>query len=75
MLGINSERPGGVTNALKALNYAKQRGLGVVVHNQPLGIASSMHIHFTAANYHSIDFVYSHQVGFGCPYHDLILSN
>lgn len=55
VLGINSERPGGVTNALKALNYAKQRGIEVVLHNQPLGIASAMHIHFTAAKYHSID--------------------
>ncbi len=55
VLGINSERPGGVTNALKALNYAKQRGLGAVIHNQPLGIASAMHIHFAAANIYSLD--------------------
>ena len=51
VLGINSERPGGVTKALKALNYAKMRGLEVVLHNQPLGIASAMHIHFTMAKY------------------------
>ncbi len=56
VLGINSERPGGVTKALKGLDYAKLRGLGVVLHNQPLGIASSMHIHFHAARYHSIDY-------------------
>jgi len=55
VLGINSERPGGVTNALKAFNYAKLRGLGVVLHNQPLGIASAMHIHFHIAKYHYID--------------------
>ncbi|MFX0135877.1 MAG: mandelate racemase/muconate lactonizing enzyme family protein [Candidatus Hodarchaeota archaeon] len=55
VLGINSERPGGVTNALKALYYAKQRGLGAVLHNQPLGIASAMHIHFAAANIYSLD--------------------
>ncbi|MFX1315820.1 MAG: mandelate racemase/muconate lactonizing enzyme family protein [Promethearchaeota archaeon] len=55
VLGINSERPGGVTNALKALNYAKSKGIGIVLHNQPLGIASAMHIHFHAANYKSID--------------------
>ena len=55
ILGINSERPGGVTNALKALNYAKSKGIGIVLHNQPLGIASAMHIHFHAANYNSID--------------------
>ena len=53
--GINSERPGGVTNALKALDYAVSKGLGVVLHNQPLGIASAMHIHFHAGRYYSID--------------------
>jgi muconate cycloisomerase len=55
VLGLNSERPGGVTKALKALNYAKMRGLDVVLHNQPLGIASAMHIHFTIAKYPLID--------------------
>ncbi len=56
VLGINSERPGGVTKALKAFNYAKMRGLGVVLHNQPLGIASAMHIHFHIAKFHYIDY-------------------
>ncbi len=51
VLGINSERPGGVTKALKAFEYAKMRGLGVVLHNQPLGIASAMHIHFHIAKF------------------------
>jgi len=55
VLGINSERPGGVTKALNAINYAKMRGLGIVLHNQPLGIASAMHIHLHVAKYHSID--------------------
>ncbi len=55
VLGLNSERPGGVTKAIKALNYAKMRGLDVVLHNQPLGIASAMHIHFTIAQYPFID--------------------
>ena len=55
VLGINSERPGGVTRALKAFEYAKSRGLGVVLHNQPLGIASAMHIHFHVAKFHYID--------------------
>jgi len=55
VLGINSERPGGVTKALKALNYAKMRGLEVVLHNQPLGIASAMHIHFHVAKLYYID--------------------
>ncbi|MCJ7651424.1 MAG: mandelate racemase/muconate lactonizing enzyme family protein [Candidatus Lokiarchaeota archaeon] len=56
VLGINSERPGGVTRALKAIEYAKMRGIGVVLHNQPLGIASAMHIHLHAAKYNSIDY-------------------
>jgi muconate cycloisomerase len=56
VLGINSDRPGGVSKALKALDYAKMRGLGVVLHNQPLGIASAMHIHFHVARYFSIDY-------------------
>ncbi|MFX1293220.1 MAG: mandelate racemase/muconate lactonizing enzyme family protein [Promethearchaeota archaeon] len=55
VLGINSERPGGVTKAIKAFEYAKMRGLGVVLHNQPLGIASAMHIHFHIAKFHYID--------------------
>jgi muconate cycloisomerase len=55
VLGINSERPGGVTKAIKALDYAICKGLSVVLHNQPLGIASAMHIHFHAANYYAIE--------------------
>jgi len=53
-VGVNSERPGGVTNALRAISYAEQRGLGVVLHNQPLGIASAMQVHLAAARYHSL---------------------
>ena len=49
VLGINSERPGGVTNALKVLEYAKKKKIDAVLHNQPLGIASAMHIHLAAA--------------------------
>jgi len=51
VLGINFERSGGVTNALKALDYAISKGLTVVLHNQPLGIDSAMHIHFHAGQY------------------------
>jgi muconate cycloisomerase len=54
VVGVNSERPGGVTNALRAISYAEQRGLGVVLHNQPLGIASAMQVHLAAARYHSL---------------------
>jgi muconate cycloisomerase len=55
VLGINSERPGGVSKAIKALDYAVCKGISVVLHNQPLGIASAMHIHFHAANYYAIE--------------------
>jgi muconate cycloisomerase len=54
VVGINSERPGGVTNALRAITYAEQRGMGAVIHNQTLGIASAMQIHIAAAKHHSI---------------------
>jgi len=55
VVGLNSERPGGVTKANIALNYAKMNGLEVVLHNQPLGIASAMQIHFHSAHYHEIN--------------------
>ncbi|MBD3196751.1 MAG: hypothetical protein GF317_16965 [Candidatus Lokiarchaeota archaeon] len=55
VLGINSERPGGITKALKAMNYAESRGLGIVLHNQPLGIASAMQLHLHAAKAFSIN--------------------
>lgn len=54
VVGINSERPGGMTSALRAVTYAEQRGMGVVIHNQTLGIASAMQIHLAAARYHSL---------------------
>ncbi|MBI4832934.1 MAG: mandelate racemase/muconate lactonizing enzyme family protein [Candidatus Lindowbacteria bacterium] len=54
VVGINSERPGGVTNALRAITYAEQRGMGAVIHNQTLGIASAMQIHLAAARHHSL---------------------
>jgi len=54
VVGLNSERPGGVTNALRAITYAEQRGLGAVIHNQTLGVASAMQIHLAAAKHHSL---------------------
>jgi muconate cycloisomerase len=54
VVGLNSERPGGVTNALRAVSYAEQRGMGVVIHNQTLGIAAAMQIHIAAARHHSL---------------------
>ncbi|MCK6553536.1 mandelate racemase/muconate lactonizing enzyme family protein [Candidatus Binatia bacterium] len=49
VLGVNSERPGGITQALRAIDYAAARGLGTVLHNQPLGIASAAQIHIATA--------------------------
>jgi muconate cycloisomerase len=54
IIGINSERPGGVTNALEAIKYATDRSLGVVIHNQALGIADAMMIHLASARYRSL---------------------
>lgn len=51
---INTERPGGVTNALRAIDYAEQRGLGAVIHNQSLGIGSAVQIHLAAARLHAL---------------------
>lgn len=49
VLGVNTERPGGLTLALRAVDYAARRGLGTVLHNQPLGIASAAQVHLGAA--------------------------
>jgi muconate cycloisomerase len=54
IIGINSERPGGVTNALEAIKYAAAHRMGVVIHNQTLGIADAMMIHLAAAYYPSL---------------------
>lgn len=54
VVGINSERPGGISAALRAIDYAQARGLGVVIHNQPLGIASAMHVHLATARHASL---------------------
>jgi muconate cycloisomerase len=49
VLGVNGERPGGITRALQAIDYAAQRGIGTVLHNQPLGIGSAAQVHLGAA--------------------------
>ena len=54
VVSINSERPGGITDALRALTYAEMRGLGVVIHNQTLGIASAAQIHLAAARFNAL---------------------
>ncbi len=54
VLGINSERPGGITHALRAIACAERHGMGTVIHNQSLGIGSAMLIHLAAARYASL---------------------
>lgn len=49
VLGVNTERPGGITHALQAMDYASRRGMGIVLHNQPAGIASAAQVHLGAA--------------------------
>jgi L-alanine-DL-glutamate epimerase-like enolase superfamily enzyme len=38
-----------LTGALRAIDYAAARGLGTIIHNQPLGIGTAMHAHLAAA--------------------------
>lgn len=48
-VGINTERPGGMTAALKAMDFAMRHGMGIVIHNQSAGISSAALIHLAAA--------------------------
>lgn len=54
VVGINSERPGGVTAALRAIDYAQRQGLTALIHNQPLGIASAMHLHLAVVKHYAL---------------------
>ena len=47
--GLNAERPGGMTWALQAVDYAAARGIDVVLHNQCGGVGSAMIMHLHAA--------------------------
>jgi muconate cycloisomerase len=49
VVGINTERPGGITPALKAMDFATEHGMGIVIHNQSAGISSAALIHLAAA--------------------------
>ena len=51
VMGINTERPGGITAALRAIDYASARGLGTIIHNQPLGLGTAVHAHLAAARW------------------------
>lgn len=51
VVGINAERPGGITGALRLIDYAAARGVGTIIHNQPLGIGTAAHAHLAAARW------------------------
>jgi muconate cycloisomerase len=51
VVGINAERPGGLTAALDLVDYAALRGLGTIIHNQPLGIGTAVLAHLAAARF------------------------
>lgn len=51
VMGINTERPGGLTAALRAVDYAAARGLGTIIHNQPLGLGTAAHLHLATARF------------------------
>jgi muconate cycloisomerase len=50
-IGINTERPGGITAALKAMDFATQHSMGIIIHNQSAGISSAALIHLAAARH------------------------
>lgn len=54
VIGLNSERPGGITNALRAIDYASCKGIDIVFHNQPTGIGSAQTLHTVAARFNDI---------------------
>jgi muconate cycloisomerase len=49
VVGINTERPGGITPALKAMDFATAHEMGIVIHNQSAGISSAALIHLAVA--------------------------
>jgi muconate cycloisomerase len=49
VLGINAERPGGLMPALRLIDYAAARGMGTIIHNQPLGLGTAVLVHLAAA--------------------------
>lgn len=51
VVGINAERPGGLCAALDVIDYAALRGLGTIIHNQPLGLGTAILAHLAAARF------------------------
>ncbi len=50
-VGVNAERPGGITGALRTIDYAAARGVGTILHNQPLGIGTATQAHVAVARW------------------------
>ena len=65
VVGINGERPGGVTGAVRAIDYAAARGLGTIIHNQPLGIGTATHAHIAAARFDRLGLAVARRAGLG----------
>lgn len=51
VVGINAERPGGLLPALELIDYASTRGMGTIIHNQPLGLGTAVLAHLAAARF------------------------
>lgn len=51
VIGVNAERPGGLTGALRLIDYGAMRGLGTIIHNQPLGIGTAVLAHLATARF------------------------
>lgn len=49
VLGVSSEWPGGITLAARAIDEAVRLGMGTVLHDQSLGIASAAQVHIGAS--------------------------
>ncbi len=54
--GVNMELPGGISNIIKVIDYAKQKGMGTIINSQPLGISSAALIHLATAKFDSLGF-------------------
>lgn len=54
VLGINAERPGGIVHALGLIDYASARGMGTIIHNQPLGLGTAILAQLAAARFDAL---------------------
>lgn len=51
VVGVNAERPGGLLAALQLIDYGAARGMGTIIHNQPLGLGTAVLAQLAAARY------------------------